>query len=258
LNDNRNMILAIVLSLLVLVGWSLLAERWFPQTQRVENGKVEPAPRPKHAPPDETPTTIRDRAIVLGESPRLKVETPSLVGSINLKGARFDDLELVRHRITIDPQSPPVRLLSPAGTRDAYFAGFGWVGQGIALPDANTLWTASAPILSPGKPVTLGWTNPGGQKFEQIVSVDDGYLFTVRQRVENRGTARSSSAATASPAAPPRPSIRASGRCTSGRWVSSTTRPITTSTGTSSTRLAPMASISTAVAAGSASPTNIG
>jgi len=188
LNDNRNMILAIVLSLLVLVGWSLLAERWFPQTQRVENGKVEPAPRPKHAPPDETPTTIRDRAIVLGESPRLKVETPSLVGSINLKGARFDDLELVRHRITIDPQSPPVRLLSPAGTRDAYFAGFGWVGQGIALPDANTLWTASAPILSPGKPVTLGWTNPGGQKFEQIVSVDDGYLFTVRQRVENHGT----------------------------------------------------------------------
>ena len=119
MNDNRNMILAVVLSLLVLVGWSFLAERWFPQTQRVENGKVEPAPRPKDAPAAETPTTIRDRNVVLGESPRLKVQTPSLIGSINLKGARFDDLELVRHRVTIDPNSPPVRLLSPAGTRDA-------------------------------------------------------------------------------------------------------------------------------------------
>src|SRR5688572_13552213 len=125
------MILAVVLSALVLVGWSVLAERLFPQTQRVGNGKVEPAPRPKVAPQADTPATIRALDVALGESPRLQVRTPSVQGSINLKGARFDDLELVRHRLTIDPKSPPVRLLSPAGTRDAYFAGFGWVGQGI-------------------------------------------------------------------------------------------------------------------------------
>ncbi len=191
MNDNRNMILAVVLSALVLVGWSMLADRWFPaaapQTQQVDNGKVEPAPRPKDAPQADTPATIRARGVVLAESPRLQIRTPSVQGSINLKGARFDDLELVRHRLTIDPSSPPVRLLSPGGTRDAYFAGFGWVGQGIATPDANSVWTPSASLLAPGKPVTLSWTNPAGQRFEQIVSVDEGYLFTVRQRVENRG-----------------------------------------------------------------------
>jgi YidC/Oxa1 family membrane protein insertase len=191
LNDNRNMILAIVLSALVLVGWSYVAEYWFPtaipQTQRVEDGKVKPVPRPEADPADDSPVAIRARNVVLAESPRVRIDTPSLQGSINLKGARFDDLVLVRHRETIDRKSPPVRLLSPAGTRDSYFAGFGWVGQGIAAPDANSVWTASAPVLVPGKPVTLSWSNPAGQRFELVVSVDDNYLFTVRQRVENRG-----------------------------------------------------------------------
>ena len=81
-----------------------------------------------------------------------------------------------------------MRLLSPAGAKDSYFAEFGWIGNGVAAPDANTVWTASAPTLAPGKPVTLSWTNPTGQRFELIVSVDDGYMFTVRQRVANLGT----------------------------------------------------------------------
>jgi len=191
LNDNRNMILAIVLSALVLIGWSYFAESWFPaaqpQTQRVEDGKVKPAPLPGADQAAAGPQAVRARNVVLAESPRLRIETPSLQGSINLKGARFDDLVLVRQRQTIDPKSPAVRLLSPAGTRDAYFAGFGWVGQGIQAPDANTVWTASAPVLAPGKPVTLSWSNPAGQRFELNLSVDDGFLFTVRQRVENRG-----------------------------------------------------------------------
>jgi YidC/Oxa1 family membrane protein insertase len=191
LNDNRNMILAIVLSAMVLIGWSYVSDYWFPtaapQSQKVENGKVKPLPSPQAGPVDDSPTAIRSRNVVLAESPRLRIATPSLQGSINLKGARFDDLVLVRHRETIDRKSPPVRLLSPAGTRDSYFAGFGWVGQGIAAPDANSVWTASAPVLTPGKPVTLSWSNPAGQTFQLVVSVDDGYLFTVRQRVENRG-----------------------------------------------------------------------
>src|SRR4029450_6268841 len=84
--------------------------------------------------------------------------------------------------------APRVRLLSPAGAKDSYFAQFGWSGEGIAAPDANSVWTASSPVLAPGKPVTLSWANPPGQQFQMIVSVDDGYLFTVKQRVLNGGS----------------------------------------------------------------------
>ena len=193
MNDNRNMLLAIVLSALVLLGWSLLSEKFFPtsgpQTQQVENGKVRPVPQPQADPAADAPQAIRAREVVLAETPRVRIETPRLEGSINLKGARFDDLVLVQQRETIAKDSPPVRLLSPAGAKDSYFAQFGWTGQGVASPDANSVWTASAPVLSPGKPVTLSWSNPTGQRFELIVSVDDGYLFSVKQRVVNAGSA---------------------------------------------------------------------
>ncbi|HVF37177.1 MAG TPA: membrane protein insertase YidC [Sphingomicrobium sp.] len=192
MNDNRNMILAIALSALVLIGWSFLSERFFPtagpQTQRVENGKVKPVPQPQADPAGDAPRAVRSRNVVLAESPRVRIETPSLQGSINLKGARFDDLVLVRERETIGKDAPAVRLLSPAGAPLAYFAGFGWTGENIATPDANSLWTASAPTLVPGKPVTLGWSNPTGQRFELTVAIDEGYLFTVGQRVVNLGS----------------------------------------------------------------------
>jgi len=182
-----------VLSALVLIGWSLLSDRIFPtagpQTVRVENGKTRPLPQPGADPAADAPQAIRARNVVLGETPRVRIATPSLAGSINLKGARFDDLVLVRQGETISPTSPPVRLLSPAGTPGAYFASFGWTGQGVAAPDANAVWTASAPILAPGKPVTLSWDNATGQRFELIVSVDQGYLFSVKRRVVNIGTA---------------------------------------------------------------------
>ena len=191
MTDNRNMLLAIVLSALVLLGWSLLSDRILPTalpaTTKVENGRVVPLPQPPASSP--APATIRARAIVLGESPRVVIATPSLAGSINLKGARFDDLVLVRQREAIAKDSPPVRLLSPAGTNGTYFAQFGWLGQGIAVPDANTQWAANATTLRPGHPVTLSWANPTGQRFELTIAVDDGYLFTVKQRVANAGAA---------------------------------------------------------------------
>jgi len=185
------MLLAIVLSALVLIGWSLLSNKYFPssgpQTQQVENGKVKAVPQPQASPQADAPKAIRAREVVLGESPRLRIDTPRLQGSINLKGARFDDLVLVSQRETIAKDSPPVRLLSPAGAKDSYFAQFGWTGQGVAVPDSNSVWAASAPVLAPGKPVTLSWTNPTGQRFELIVSVDDGYMFDVKQRLVNGG-----------------------------------------------------------------------
>ncbi len=192
MNDNRNMILAIVLSALVLIGWGFLSERLLPtaapQSQKVENGKVKPAPQPQAAPaPQAQQQKLRARAAVLREAPRVQIRTPSLEGSINLKGARLDDLVLLKERQTIADDSPPVRLLSPAGAPGAYFASFGWSGQGAEVPGADTQWTASSATLEPGKPVTLSWTNGSGQLFQMVIAVDENYLFSVRQQVQNRG-----------------------------------------------------------------------
>jgi YidC/Oxa1 family membrane protein insertase len=187
-NENKNLILAVVLSALVLLGWSLLSERFVPSNPppvKVEDGKVKPIAQPEAGPVAQTPTTMRNRAVVLRETPRVQIQTPSLQGSINLQGGRIDDLVLLRERQGIAKDSPPVRLLSPAGAPQAYFASFGWSGQGVQAPPADARWTASAPVLSPGRPVTLSWTNPTGQRFEMIYSVDENYLFTVKQRVAN-------------------------------------------------------------------------
>jgi YidC/Oxa1 family membrane protein insertase len=192
-SDNKNLFLAIALSLLVLVGWSWFADRWFPTANppstTVENGKSKPLPQPQAEPVPATPKVLQSRAVVLASTPRVRIETPTLAGSLNLKGAQIDDLTLLEQRQTIDKKSAPVRLLSPLGAPGAYFAQFGWSGQGIQLPGADTVWTASAPVLSPGKPVTLSWTNPTGQRFEQVISVDNDYLFMVQQRVVNTGSA---------------------------------------------------------------------
>jgi YidC/Oxa1 family membrane protein insertase len=189
-NDTRNMILAVVLSALVLIGWSMVSERFFPQPEpaRTETG-ARPSPTPSSSVPGtdaaSAPTLTRPQAI--GSVPRVRILTPSLEGSLSLKGARFDDLRLVRHTNELGEEGVPTRLLSPVGAPGAYFASIGWIGQGVATPDANSVWTASSRELRPGRPVTLSWTNPTGQVFELILSVDNGYLFTVQQRVANRG-----------------------------------------------------------------------
>ena len=198
MNDNRNMVLAIVLSALVLLGWTFLGPRLLPtaapQTQQVRDGKTHALPQPQASPAGVAPVTgapaaLNVRADVLRATPRVKIETPTLLGSIDLAGARIDDLRLLKQRESIAPNSAPVRLLSPAGAPGAYFAGFGWLGDNVAVPGPDTLWTASSRHLAPGQPVTLSWTSPAGLKYEQVISVDDGYLFTVDQRVTNTSTA---------------------------------------------------------------------
>ena len=192
MTDNRNMILAIVLSALVLFGWSALSDRYFPTatppSTKIVDGKQVPLPQPGAAPVAATTSALRDRRIVLAEAPRVRIETPNVQGSINLKGARIDDLVLTRQRETIAKDSPPVRLLSPAGAVDAYYATFGWTGDGLTVPGPDTLWTASGDRLTPTTPVTLSWSNEQGQRFDIQLSVDDKYMFTARQTVSNTAT----------------------------------------------------------------------
>jgi len=185
------MILAIALSAIVLIGWTFVASHFFPTANppatKIEAGKEKILPNPAASPAADAPAAIRDRAIVLRESPRVVIRTPLLAGSINLKGARVDDLTLTAYRETIAKNSPPIRLLSPGGSPDAYFAGFGWAGDGVALPGPDTLWTADAKELTPTSPVTLSWTNPSGQTFSIRIAIDEKYMFTIDQTVANKG-----------------------------------------------------------------------
>src|SRR6476469_8177146 len=183
------MILAVVLSALVLLGWTWASNKYFPTANppstKIENGKQVPVPQPGIQPAPSAPKVLQTQTQVLRATPRVHIETPSLIGSINLKGAQMDDLLLVRHRQTIDRNSPPVRLLSPIGAPGAYVSEFGWTAQGAAAPDLNTLWAADSNQLTPGHPVTLTTQMPDGMRYQVKIAVDDGYLFTVQQSVMN-------------------------------------------------------------------------
>ncbi len=191
MSEQRNILLFIVLSALILLGWNLAADRFLPtagpQTTKVEAGRQVALPQPGADPAADSPAALRNRTVVLAETPRVAIATPRLQGSINLRGPRIDDLVLLSHRESLGRNAPPIRLLSPGGAADAYFASFGWTGA--AAPGPDTIWRASGPRLTPGTPVTLSADNGRGQVFELILSVDPNYMFTVRQRVVNRGAA---------------------------------------------------------------------
>jgi YidC/Oxa1 family membrane protein insertase len=205
--NNRNFILAILLSLGVLFAWQVL---FLPKTpppdkqaaqqeqQRVEPGPPQPPPQSGGAPESAAPqagaaAVALTREEALAKSPRIAIDTPSLKGSIALKGGRIDDLTLKDYRETVEPSSPQVVLLSPAGGPHAYYAESGFVAgagdKGLALPGADTLWTATSEApLTQDAPVTLTFDNGKGLKFTRTISVDDKYMFTIDDQVANTGT----------------------------------------------------------------------
>jgi YidC/Oxa1 family membrane protein insertase len=130
------------------------------------------------------------RQAALDTSPRLPIDTPSVKGSIALKGGRIDDVVLAKYRETVEPNSPNVVLFSPSGSHDPYYAEYGWIaGPGVAqpMPNAETLWRAEkGGTLTPSSPVVLVWDNGQGLVFRRTISVDANYLFTVSDEVENK------------------------------------------------------------------------
>jgi YidC/Oxa1 family membrane protein insertase len=189
-NDNKNLILAVVLSALVLVSWSFLANKYFPTanppSSKVVAGKQVPLPQPNAQPSGPpTPKKLESISAALSSGPRVQIRTPSLSGSINLKGAQIDDLLLLNEKQTLAKDSPPVRLLSPLGTPGGYIAAFGWSGQGAQVPALDAQWSADRPVLAPGTPVTLTTQTPDGTRYQIKIGVDEGYLFSVEQSVTN-------------------------------------------------------------------------
>ena len=210
--DNRNLILAVVLSLSILIAFEVLFQG--PQRQQLlEQQQAQQAQQgvtgtdPNVVPqadvsdipsaPGAAPTAGAEpgagmsREDALAAGPRVAIETEALRGSISLVGGRLDDLTLKRYRKTVDPESANIDLLSPLGTARPYFAGFGWSSgdRELDLPDGKTLWRADRDTLTVDKPVTLKWTNEQGVRFEKVIEIDRDYMFTVTQRVINQSEA---------------------------------------------------------------------
>jgi YidC/Oxa1 family membrane protein insertase len=203
--EQRNLLLAIVLSVGILIVFQFAFEHMRPpqppgsppgtsvaNAPSPATGSAPPAPGVSATAPGVAPAKhALTRETALAEQQRVKISTPRLHGSIDLTGARLDDLTLANYHETVDPRSPEVVLLSPPGTENPYLAEFGWVATtpDMSLPGPKTLWSATDGPLTPTSPVTLTWDNGQGLLFTRTVSVDRDYMFTVRDSVRNSGDA---------------------------------------------------------------------
>jgi YidC/Oxa1 family membrane protein insertase len=217
MDENRNTILAILLSVIVLVAWQYFVgipqmEKQREQAQRDAAQRTQqttqPQPTPQTTPQPGQPTApgtdlrptpiapadIRPaaptREAALAATPRVAVETPRMKGTISLRGGRIDDVSLTGYRETVDPKSAYVVVLSPVGSPQPYYAEFGWVADpaaSVKVPGAESLWTASGPgPLAPDRPLTLTWDNGEGLLFKRTLAVDRNYMFTIADEVENK------------------------------------------------------------------------
>jgi YidC/Oxa1 family membrane protein insertase len=213
MKEHKNTILAVVLSLIVVVGWEYffarpeMLQQQAQQQQQTIQHQPAPATPPgagtaetpstggataPAAPSAITPTTSKQltRKAAIAASPRLAIDTPRLSGSINLHGALIDDLSLKDYHVTTNPASPHVVLLSPVGAPDPFYAEFGWVGASGAkqkLPDQDTAWKqVGTGAVSVGHPVTLRYDNGQGLIFTRTIAVDDHYMFHITESVENK------------------------------------------------------------------------
>ena len=223
MTDQKNTILAIVLSALVLIGWQIYfgipqmeKQKQIQQQQQQAQERAQPSGAPAQQPgatqqpgappqavpgatpqapglPGSLPGQILTREAALAASPRIQIETPSVAGSIALKGARIDDLALIKYRETVDPKSPPIVLLAPSGSPHPFYSEFGWVvaaGTAAKAPTADTLWRQEGSgALTVEHPVTLVYDNGEGLEFRRTIAVDNKYLFTLKDEVVNKGAA---------------------------------------------------------------------
>jgi YidC/Oxa1 family membrane protein insertase len=199
--DNRNTIIAIALSLVILLGWEMFLAPKAPPPRpdaAVEGQAQAPAPTvggsagaPVAAPTTATPAATPAEPVATVTETRVRVATPFLHGSISTTGGRIDDLTLINYRETLDPNSPEIVLLSGANTPKPYHAEWGWISSdsSVALPGPTTQWTqtSAATTLTETSPLVLTWDNGQGLVFTRTIRADKQYLFTIEQTVQNTG-----------------------------------------------------------------------
>jgi YidC/Oxa1 family membrane protein insertase len=194
MDENRNFLLAMVLCFAIFIVWQYVFIEPAQQQQRQlqaqrqaeQAQQVNPAGTP--IPGVNAPAPALDRQTVIGATERVAIDTPSIVGSISLNGGRIDDIALKKYRVEVKSDSRNVVLFSPPGAAGAFYAEYGWVDEkGAVVAGDGVIWRAeSRGALSPGNPVTLVYDNGKGLIFRKIIAVDDDYLFTIRQEVENQ------------------------------------------------------------------------
>ena len=208
-HDSKNLILAIALSLGIMVIWQMFIAKpkierqkqaQIEQTQKNQNGNGPAIGAPKTAGTPQAPGTLANTGptalmpaeLALAKTKRLKINTDKLDGTINLTGAVFDDLRLKKYKETIKKDSPIITLLAPSGTKHGYFAEQGWQpasGQNIKVPNSKTQWSVVGnDTLTADKPVTLKWDNGAGLVFTRTISVDQNYMFSIKQEVTNNSS----------------------------------------------------------------------
>jgi YidC/Oxa1 family membrane protein insertase len=192
-DQNRNLILASVLSFLVIVAWFF----FFPPPEPVQTSAVEATDASTNQQTSALPGVEKSASSATGQTvstaedaPRISIETPKLVGTISLKGGRIDDLSLLGYKVDLSEGAENVTLLKPVGEEGAYYATYGWAALiGVTsnlVPTPDTLWEVNGNNrLTVSSPVELVWDNGAGLKFSRVISIDEDYLFTVKQNVEN-------------------------------------------------------------------------
>ncbi len=196
MSDQRNLIIAIVLSVGILFAFQYFyeipktreAQRQAAETAQSETANGAGAPQaPGVGTPGGAPAQALSRAEALAQSPRIKIDNGAVHGSIALKGSRFDDVTLADYRETIDPNSPEIVLLSPAGGPNPYFAEYGWVAgdAAVKVPGSDTMWSPEGSELTAKDGVTLHWDNGEGLSFAKRIEIDPRYMFTIKRTVTN-------------------------------------------------------------------------
>lgn len=204
MEKNRNYFIAIGLSVVIVLAWQFLymnprmeaQQRAAEAQQALQQQQAAQEPAPGNVTVGNLPgagqaqaTATREQA--LAKSERVEIDTPAVAGSINLTGARFDDLKLREYHETVDDSSPLITLFSPADTKDGYFGEIGYVGSDTSgqTPGPGTKWTlASGQKLTTTTPVTLSFTNDKGIVFNRTISIDDHYMISVSDKIENPGS----------------------------------------------------------------------
>ncbi len=182
--ENKNIIIAVTLSMLILLGWSYFIDAPQQAKKKVElqNQKIS---SPTLQAQSQSKIVSRSEAIK-GES-RINIENNNLIGSISLKGALIDDITLKNYREDISKDSKEIVLLNPKKTLEGYFVESGWATKGdVRVPDNNSVWQVrEGRKLTPNTPVTLQWNNGEGVTFIKKIEVDDKYLFKITETVRN-------------------------------------------------------------------------